>query len=103
MTRHRPILILALGLLCVLAYLPSLNGPLLEFDDTLLITNNPAVRDGTLGLQQIWQGHTLDYYPLTNTLFWLEWHAGGSVFPQIFRVVNLALHLTAGALLAYLL
>ena len=46
MRHRRTILILLLGLLCTLAYLPSLNGPLLEFDDTLLISNNPAVRAG---------------------------------------------------------
>jgi len=89
-------------LLCTLAYLPSLNGPLLEFDDTLLITNNPAIRAGADGLKDIWQGKTLDYFPLTNTLFWIEWHAGGSIFPQVFRVVNLLLHLTAAGLLGYL-
>ncbi len=102
MRHHRTILILFLGSLCTLAYLPSLGGPLLQFDDTMLISENPQVRAGAQGLVEIWKGHSLDYYPLSLTLFWIEWHAGGGL-PQIFRVVNLALHLIAAGLLAYLL
>src|SRR5690348_1173027 len=102
MRHHRTILILVLGLLCTLAYLPSLGGPLLQFDDAMLISENPQVRAGPEGLAQIWKGHSLDYYPLSLTLFWIEWHAGGQL-SQVFRIVNLALHLTAAALFAYLL
>ncbi len=100
--RQPTIPILLLALLCSVAYLPSLAGPFLDFDDTILITQNDAVRDGASGLARIWKGQTLDYYPLTSTLFWLEWHLGGG-YSVVFRIVSLLLHITAAALFAMLL
>jgi hypothetical protein len=102
MLHRTTIIAVLLGLLCTLVYLPSLGGPFLEFDDSILITQNPAVRSGPEGLIDIWKGKSLDYYPLSLTLFWIEWHAGGQL-SQVFRIVNLVLHLIAAALFAQLL
>lgn len=88
-------------LLVVVAYLPVWRGGFI-WDDDLLITDNPAVRGGLEGLARIWRGETTDYYPLTWTLFWLEWHAWGACAPA-FHAVNVALHAAAALLVWRLL
>lgn len=92
---------LGLALLVVVAYLPLWSGGFI-WDDDLLVTDNPAVRGGLDGLVRIWRGETTDYYPLTWTLFWLEWHAWGACAPA-FHVVNVTLHVVAALLVWRLL
>ena len=90
-----------LVVLTCLCYWPSLNGGFL-WDDDLCILHSPVARSLD-GLRQIW-GSTVpyDYYPLTYTTFWIEWHLWG-VDPLGYRVVNLALHLVGAGLLWRLL
>ena len=54
-----------------LSYLPALSAGFV-WDDEPLITANPLLRNLS-GLAEIWSGsRTADYFPLTNTLFWIE-------------------------------
>jgi len=85
-----------LFLLVAAAYLPSITGGFI-WDDSSLITGNSAVV-GVGGLGQIWTGHTLDYFPLTSTLFWAEWHLWGDD-PRWYHLVTIMLHAAAVALL----
>ena len=47
------------------------------WDDNLTILDNPLLRSGA-GLGRIWTGiGTPDYFPLTSTVQWLQWHLWG--------------------------
>ena len=77
-------------------YWPAMNGEFL-WDDELVTTHSPQIRSLD-GLWQIWFSTApLDYYPLTNTSFWLQWRLWGNQ-PAGYHWVNLALHV-AGAFL----
>jgi len=66
----------AIILAAVLPYLPALRGGFV-WDDQPLITANPLLRTPS-GLAEIWSGsRTADYFPITNTVFWLEHHLFG--------------------------
>ena len=61
-----------LALAVFIAYFPSLNGGFI-WDDEILLTKNPLV-NASGGLHRIWcTTEPIDYWPLTNTTFWLEW------------------------------
>lgn len=80
---------------------PALNGAFL-WDDDLLITKSPLVQSAA-GLTRIWFSTIpLDYFPLTNTTFWLEWRLWGAD-PFGYHAVNLALHVASALLLWRLL
>jgi tetratricopeptide (TPR) repeat protein len=72
------------------AYLPALRGGFV-FDDYPLITENGMVRADN-GIRLFWSGAgAADYYPLTGSLWWLEWrwwgeHAAG------YHVLDVLLH-----------
>jgi protein O-mannosyl-transferase len=94
--------ILALVLLAVtcIAYLPAIRGGFV-WDDAELINHNPLIRDGN-GLQKFWfTTEPLDYYPLTSSLFWLEWRLWRGN-PTGFHIVNVMLH-AANAILVWLI
>ena len=58
-------------------YLPALRGEFV-WDDFLGITGNPLLQNFS-GLLEIWSGErTVDYFPLTNTVFWIEHHLFGA-------------------------
>jgi protein O-mannosyl-transferase len=60
----------------VLPYLPALRAGFV-WDDEPLITANPLLRTPS-GLAEIWSGsRTADYFPVTNTVFWIERHLFG--------------------------
>ena len=81
-----------------LAYLPALRAGFV-WDDEPLITANPLLRSFS-GLAEIWSGaRTADYFPVTNTVFWIEshlfgGHAGG------YHALNILLQ-SANALLVW--
>ncbi len=97
---HRPwLLALILGIVTFTAYFPSLRGGFV-FDDLGLIKNNRLVH-ASEGPQRFWfTTEATDYYPLTWSLWWLEWHMWGAN-PLGYRVVNLILHV-ANALLVWI-
>src|SRR5437763_16407873 len=81
-----------------LVYLPALRGNFV-WDDSLLITGNPLLQNAS-GLLAIWSGgRTADYFPLTNTVFWIEHHLFGRNATG-YHAVNILLQ-TANALLVW--
>ena len=86
--------ILAIG---VWIYWPALRGDWL-WDDDLLVTNNLDLRS-LGGLWKIWfASPTTDYWPLTWSLLWIEWHFWGN-HPLGFHLCSLTLHLFSGFLI----
>ena len=56
----------------------------------MLVTRNPLLQNLS-GLTEIWSGgRTPDYFPLTNTVFWIEHHVFGQN-PAGYHVVNILL------------
>jgi len=99
-TRLRPWQILAATVLltgaALLAYWPALTGGFLWDDDTLL-TDSTLVKAPD-GLYRMWfTTEPLDYWPLTNTSFWLEWRLWG-MRSSGYHTTNLLLHLVSGLL-----
>jgi hypothetical protein len=87
-----------LALIALVAFWPAINGGFL-WDDDQYVTHNPALVDAS-GLKQIWQipPGTIQYYPLTFTLFWIEHHIWANNALG-YRVVNLLLHAGAAIIL----
>jgi tetratricopeptide (TPR) repeat protein len=83
----------AAALLCavtVIAYLPALRGGFM-WDDDLLVTANGLVKSGA-GLARLWfTTDSADYWPVTLTVFWIQWHLWG-LHAIGYHAVNLALH-----------
>jgi protein O-mannosyl-transferase len=88
----------ALVVLTALAYAPVLRAGFV-WDDDVLVTTNPLLH-GWQGLAGIWlrPGSTLQYYPLTFTSWWAQYHAWG-LAPVGYHVVNVLLHGTSAAVL----
>jgi tetratricopeptide (TPR) repeat protein len=80
----------------IAAYWPSLAGQFI-FDDVSLVTNSPLVKAGD-GLYRMWfTTQPVDYWPLTNSSFWLEWRVWGTN-PVGYHVLNLVLHIASAFL-----
>jgi Flp pilus assembly protein TadD len=96
-SQDQPVLLVALILAAItmIAYLPALGGGFL-WDDAELIVNQPCVT-GSSGWGAIWSGATPDYYPLTYSLFRLEWMLWGPWTPG-YHAVNILLHSVAAIL-----
>jgi protein O-mannosyl-transferase len=78
-----------------LAYLPAWRGEFV-FDDDLHLLNNPVLKPG--GLAGAWTpGGYLNYWPLTFTVYRLEFEAWG-LNVLGFHLVNIALHAVAALL-----
>jgi tetratricopeptide (TPR) repeat protein len=85
--------------LVLAAYLPALSAGYV-WDDDALLTANPNVRS-LEGLGRTWvdpQANT-DYYPLTHTSFWVEYHLW-KLEPLGYHLDNILLH-AAGAVLVW--
>lgn len=79
-----------------LAYQPAWHGDFLWDDDTHL-TNNPVLQPG--GLIQTWiPGNYASYWPLTYTVYRLEFEAWG-LNPLGYHLVNIALHALSALML----
>ncbi len=81
----------------ITVYLPATRCGTI-WDDDFHVTNNHLLRSAE-GLWQIWTDFdaTPQYYPLTHTSFWLEYHFWG-LWPAGYHIVNILLH-AAGSLL----
>ncbi len=74
----------------ILCYVPSLPGGFI-WDDDMNVTQNETLRD-VEGLGEIWiPQNTPQYYPLTFSVFWLEYQLWG-LEPFGYHLVNLLLH-----------
>ena len=95
---RQPALIAAIIIGVAVVYLPALRGDFV-WDDFLLITGNPLLQNFS-GLLEIWSGgRTADYFPLTNTVFWIEHHLFGANATG-YHAVNILLQI-ANALLVW--
>jgi protein O-mannosyl-transferase len=75
----------------VLVYAPCLHGTFI-WDDEAYISQNSALTS-VQGLHDIWlkPGAVQQYYPVTFTAFWLEYHLWG-LNPLGYHLVNVLLH-----------
>ena len=92
----RAALIIGVGLW---VYAPAFHGDWL-WDDDWYITRNPLLRT-TAGLASFWfhPGIWVEYYPIQETVLWIEWHLFGTDTLG-YHLVTVALHL-ADALLVW--
>ena len=78
--------------LILLIFLPALTGEFF-FDDIGYIIGNSII-SAPDGLARIWRGDGMvDYWPLSFSLFWLEWQLFGAQ-PLGYHAINLCLHAT---------
>jgi tetratricopeptide (TPR) repeat protein len=91
-----------LYVLCALAiYLPALHGTWL-WDDREDLPDNPVLK-AAHPLRLIWTGQaTWDYYPIKNTLQWMQWGLWGN-HTVGYHLTNVVLHVVSGLLLWRLL
>jgi Tfp pilus assembly protein PilF len=95
---RQTVLVAAIIIAVAAVYLPALRGDFV-WDDFLLITGNPLLQNFS-GLREIWSGgRTADYFPLTNTVFWVEHHLFGANATG-YHIVNILLQI-ANALLVW--
>ena len=89
-------------LVTVIAYAPALRSKFV-WDDLQNVTANQSLRSAD-GLKQIWVNPhaSYQYYPLTYTSFWIEYHLWG-LLPFGYHLVNILLHALNAFLLGTLL
>ena len=74
-----------------LVYWPALTGGFL-WDDNILLTGSPLVKAAD-GLYRMWfTTEPMDYWPVTNSSFWIEWRLWG-MNPVGYHATNLILHI----------
>jgi tetratricopeptide (TPR) repeat protein len=84
-------------LLTVLVYLPAMGGGFV-WDDSFYLTDNPLMRTSD-GLYRLWfTADFCDYYPLSTSSLWLEWHLWG-MNAAGYHTVNILLHALCAVLL----
>ncbi len=87
----------AIALAALLAYIPAINGGFV-LDDELLLTDSIYIRDSN-GLYKFWcTTASLDYWPVTNTSFWMEWRLWVMNLAG-YHVTNLILHIVEAVLI----
>jgi tetratricopeptide (TPR) repeat protein len=84
-------------LVTLVLYIPAIGGGFVWDDDQFVVGSRMAA--GTDGLRQLWlTDQPRDYFPLTSTLFWLEWRLWGPNAAG-YHVTNVLLHAAAAVLL----
>ena len=96
--RARSVGVVLLILLTVLAYLPALTGKFVWDDDSWTTQIVGLLRDFS-GLRSMWCQPTAlqQYYPLTGTTFWMDYHLWG-FWTLPYHVENVLLHALAALL-----
>jgi tetratricopeptide (TPR) repeat protein len=95
--------LIVIVLLGVLSYWPALSGQFVWDDNSWTTEILPILRDFS-GLEKIWFQPTAlqQYYPLSGTTFWIDYHLWG-FHPLPYHVENILLHLTSAILFWQLL
>jgi tetratricopeptide (TPR) repeat protein len=80
-----------IALLVIIAYLPALRGQFI-WDDDFHVLKTASLRSLS-GLWRIWfqPGATQQYYPLTYSSFWIDYHLWG-LNPPPYHAENILLH-----------
>jgi len=88
--------------LTVLSYIPAIRGGFI-WDDDAYVTRNDNLRD-LQGLRNIWTrpDSIPQWYPVTHTTFWAEYHLW-KLDPFGYHLVNVLLHASSAVLLLVLL
>ena len=87
----------AIAAIAFVAYFPSIKGGFV-LDDDVLVTNNRLIT-GPNGLYRFWSTtEAMDYWPATNSTFWLEWRLWGTS-PTGYHLTNLILHILESLLI----
>jgi Tfp pilus assembly protein PilF len=94
-----------LVILALVSYVPALSGSFV-FDDSMYLVDDERVTE-TSGLGRIWSevsgpGYRHQYYPLTSSVWWLQWRLWGDNAVG-YHVVNVLLHGLCAVLLWRLL
>jgi Flp pilus assembly protein TadD len=101
-TRLTPLVLLKIIVILASAawvFAPVLNNTWYG-DDTLYITGNPLLHEpGRLWKAWFVPGSFVDYYPLEQTVQWLQWKCFGEQSPYWYLVCNIVLHATSALLL----
>ncbi len=88
-------------LVASVAYFPTLNNGFV-CDDNFYIVQNKIVKNPD-GLRLFWcAAKAMDYWPLSDSSFWIEWHMW-DMNPPGYHATNLILHITASLLIWILL
>ncbi len=88
---------LLIFVLAFAAYWPAVTNGFI-WDDDVMLTDNAAMKDAD-GLYRIWFTTELsDYFPLTSTMFWIEWRLWGTN-PIGYNVMNIVLHALSAVVL----
>ncbi len=91
------IAVVGLVALTLAVYIPAMRAGLI-WDDEALIFDNRVIRAGD-GLFDIWFSTKMqDYWPMTTSMFWLEWRLWGTN-PAGYHVVNVVLHALSAVLI----
>src|SRR5262245_7464980 len=86
-----------ISLAVAIAYWPSLRGDFV-LDDEILVSQNNLVRAPD-GLMRFWfTTEPADYWPVTNSTFWLEWRFWLDN-PTGYRATNIVLHIVDSLLI----
>ncbi|MCE9590724.1 MAG: tetratricopeptide repeat protein [Planctomycetes bacterium] len=83
------------------AYSPALRAGFI-WDDGVFLTTNPHIQSNT-GPWHFWKlwgpDRPSDYFPLTSSMLWMEWHWLWGDSPTGYHSVNVALHTISALLL----
>lgn len=95
---------LAMALVALIIYAPSLRGPFLTWDDRIYVLDSPLVTTFSIdNLHQIFAAfHFTDYAPLNTLALALEYALWGPN-PAAFHAVTLALHVLNATLVFFIL
>ncbi|MGH7942265.1 MAG: tetratricopeptide repeat protein, partial [Limisphaerales bacterium] len=91
---------LFLALVTFIAYIPAWHGGFLLKDDEFIL-HNPNI-NFFQGLYRIWFKTSVQYYPLTYTTFWIEYHFWG-LHTLGYHLVNIGFHAADAILLWFVL
>ncbi|WP_319526496.1 tetratricopeptide repeat protein [uncultured Desulfosarcina sp.] len=97
-TAKTGLLVAAIVLLTLIAYLPAIQSGYIWDDDDYVTENQTLWSSG--GLAQIWMSpkSTPQYYPLVHSSFWLEYQLW-ELNPMGYHITNVLLHIGAAMLL----
>lgn len=87
---------MALAITAFVIYWPALSGQFI-WDDAAYVTATPLIRAADRIYRMWFTTEPIDYWPVTNTLYWFEWRVWHTD-PTGYHVLSVCLHLANGLL-----